>query len=103
KQCLLAAAVKILRGPQNTTLRIGRQPAEKAQQCPSADSAREIESDIAADHRQQSYAEHEVEMQTSVGSHRASGQEGEGGRQRQTDGFRKAHYRQKQVAMVRNQ
>jgi hypothetical protein len=74
----------------------------KPKQSPSADSAREIEKDVAADHRQQADAKHEIEMEISVGGNRASSQHGERGGHGKTDGLGEAHHRQKQVAMVRN-
>src|SRR5208337_1275862 len=103
KQGLFATAVKILRRAQNASFRIRRKPAQQAQQRPSANSSREIENDVAADHRQGANPEHEIEMQISVGRDRASGQESERSRQWKADGLRKAHYRQKQVTMVGNQ
>ena len=47
-------------------------------------------------------SEDEVEMQVSIGRDGARGQDGERGGQRKTDRLREAHYRQEQVAMVRN-
>src|SRR5208283_5543532 len=81
---------------------IGRKAAEKPKQSPSADSAREIEKDVASHHRQQANAKHEIEMEISVGGNRASSQQCERGGHWKTDRLGEAHHRQKQVAMMRN-
>ncbi len=62
KQCLLAAPVKIFGRAENASFRIRRKPAQKAEQCPSTDSAHEIKNDVAEDHRQHAYADYEIQM-----------------------------------------
>jgi hypothetical protein len=103
EQGLFAAAVEIFRRAQNAGFRIRGKTAEKAEQRPSADSACEVEDDIASDHRHGADADHEIEVQVSVGGDCAGGEDGERSGQREADGFSEADYRQKQVAVVRNQ
>ena len=81
---------------------IRRKSAEKAEQGPSADFAHEIENDVAHHHGEHADPDDEIEVQISIGSDGAGGEDGECGGQGKTNGLGEAYQGQEQVAVVRD-